>query len=126
MMVASEIAMCVRTTRQETEHVAAKPPGSRLLGPVVVFADWLSTKESLWKLRPAADHKLSREKEKEGEMRSNLWKALCKVTSELMVSNTTELSSSQSNQSAVVIISIPLFVYPISATAEPSLLSGSP
>jgi hypothetical protein len=83
----AEIAACVRTTCQ-SEHTTAKPPGSRLLGPVVVFCDWLASRPALWRLRPldrsrtATDRRVS-EKEAEAAVRENFWRAVGKVGSEL-------------------------------------------
>lgn len=88
--VVAEIAACVRTVRQESEHTTAKPPGSRLLGPVVVFCDWIASRPSLWRLKPLGSSSVAGgpclpEKQKEAAIREQFWVAICKVGTELQV-----------------------------------------
>lgn len=87
--VVAEIASCVRTTRQDAEHTTAKPPGSRLLGPVVVFVDWLTTRPPLWRLKPipmpngiggGPDRAA---KSKEAALREAFWASLARIATEL-------------------------------------------
>jgi len=88
--VVAEIAACVRTARQESEHTTAKPPGSRLLGPVVVFCDWILSRPSFWRLKPLGSSGVAGgpclpEKEMEAAIREQFWRGLCKVASELQI-----------------------------------------
>jgi len=88
--VVAEIAACVRTARQEPEHTTAKPPGSRLLGPVVVFCDWIWSRPSFWRLKSLGSSGIAGgpclpEKEMEAAIREHFWRMLCKVASELQV-----------------------------------------
>lgn len=86
----SEIASCVRTTRNEAEHIAAKPPGSRLLGPVVVFVDWLTSRPHLWRLKPLRPNGIGggpdkMAKAKESALREAFWANLSRITTELQM-----------------------------------------
>ena len=88
--VVAEIAACVRTARQESEHTTAKPPGSRLLGPVVVFCDWIWSRPGFGRLKPLGSSGVAGgpclpEKEMEAAIREQFWRGLCKVASELQV-----------------------------------------
>eukprot|EP00624_Nannochloropsis_granulata_P003797 evm.model.NODE_29163_length_12829_cov_16.997583.3 len=88
--VVAEIAACVRTARQEPEHTTAKPPGSRLLGPVVVFCDWIWSRPSFWRLKSLGSSGVAGgpslpEKEIEAAIREQFWRMLCKVATELQV-----------------------------------------